>query len=243
MTEAELESILVTCERAVASGDQVHLGPLGFWKAVAAVKRHPEWVERYAGRIAAVDQQAFEQGVKLRVPHRLGVAALALGSTVGVSSVVASLLVRRPQKDMLAVTGAGILLVATHDLAHFIVGRTLGVRFTNVFLGGKLRLAPGLKIDYGSYLRIPPVQRAWMHASGAMTTEAVATLVFLLAVVGDFSRWVTWMLGAVAAAVTLTEVFFSTRYSDWRRFRREMHVASALEKTRNRSHTIEHETG
>ncbi|CCF85214.1 hypothetical protein NITHO_4670001 [Nitrolancea hollandica Lb] len=108
------------------------------------------------------------------------------------------------------------------------MGRAFGIRFTSVFLGGKLLIEPGLKIDYESYLQVPPRRRAWMHASGAIKTTAVSILTFLVALAGGFPRWVKWILGANASVVMLTEIFFSTRYSDWKRFGREMRIAREL---------------
>lgn len=232
MREAEVESILSACEAALARGGKVDLGGLGFWKAVAAVKHHPEWREQYAERIAAIDQQAFERGVKLRVPVWLGIAVLAAGSVIGLASVVASLLAPWRWKSLLLLGGTGALMVATHDLAHFIVGRALGIRFTSLFLGGKLVIEPGIKIDYDSYLHVTPCRRAWMHASGAITTEVIAIVTLLISLAGGFPRWVKWLLGGNALVVTLTEIFFSTRYSDWKRFRREMRIARELNRGR-----------
>jgi hypothetical protein len=225
MQEHQVESILSASEAALAQGGKVDLAGLGFWKAVAAVKRHPEWRARYAGRIAAIDREAFERGVRLHVPLSLGVTALAAGTVAGVGAVVASLFAPRQRKSLLLLGGSGVLLVATHGLTHFIVGRAFGIRFTSVFLGGKLLIEPGLKIDYESYLKVSPRRRAWMHASGAIKTMAVSILMFLVALAGGFPRWVKWLLGANAAVVTLTEIFFSTRYSDWKRYGREMRIA------------------
>ncbi len=230
MRENELESIFAACEASLASGGKTDLAGLGFWKAVAAVKRRPEWRELYAGRIAAIDRQAFERGVMLQVPVWFGVTALAVGSVIGIGSAVASLLAPRQWKSILLLGGTGALLVATHDLTHYIVGRVLGIRFTSEFLGGKLLIEPGLKIDYDSYLQVTPCRRAWMHASGAITTEIVSILTFLVALARGFPRWVKWVLGGNALVVTLTEIFFSTRYSDWKRFGREMRLAREMKR-------------
>ncbi|HEU4793603.1 MAG TPA: hypothetical protein VFS96_08090, partial [Nitrolancea sp.] len=154
MRENELESIFVACEAALDQGGKIDVAQLGFWKAVAAVKRHPEWRDRYAGRIAAIDRRAFERGVRLQVPLSVGVTVLAAGTVFGAGAVVASLLAPHQWKSILLLGGSGALLVATHDLTHFIVGRALGIRFTSMFLGGKLLIEPGIKIDYDSYLHV-----------------------------------------------------------------------------------------
>ncbi|HEU4792924.1 MAG TPA: hypothetical protein VFS96_04635, partial [Nitrolancea sp.] len=58
-----------------------------------------------------------------------------------------------------------------------------------------------------------------------------AILTFLISLVGGFPLWVKWLLGGNALVVTLTEVFFSTRYSDWKRFGREMRLAREMERS------------
>ena len=50
----------------------------------------------------------------------------------------------------------------------------VGIRWTDYFLGGPPPPRPGLKSDYGTYLRADPDSRAWMHASGADRHEARA---------------------------------------------------------------------
>lgn len=227
MNEEQIQAILDECERRLASSGPVDLGGLGFWKAVAAVKRQPALVDRYAARIAAIDQQAFGRAVWLRFPVTLGIAVEGLATVVGVILVVLSVFTRRRRGELL-VAGTGILLVSTHDLAHFLVGRAVGIRFTNFFLGGKLLIEPGLKVDQQSYLHTPARQRALMHASGAIVTQAIPFLALGIALAAPARRWVLIALAGLAAAITMTEVFFSTRYSDWRRFRREMRVARNL---------------
>ena len=61
---ADIEAILAGCEHALAAGGKVDLRELGFWRAVSAVKRRREWIERYADRIGAIDRQAFERAVR-----------------------------------------------------------------------------------------------------------------------------------------------------------------------------------
>ncbi len=230
MDQSAIEAILAQCEESLARGDSVDLRGLGFWKVVAAVKRHPEWVETYAARIATIDRQAFDRSVRWRIGVETMGTLLWLGTAFGLLLLAAAARAPRPWKGLLLLAGTGLLTVATHDLTHLVVGRALGVRFSEGFLGGKLLIEPGLKIDYASYLRAPPRARAWMHASGAIVTKIVPFAVVILAWKQRAPRWATVALLASGVGALMTDVFLSTRYSDWMRFRREMRIARALER-------------
>jgi hypothetical protein len=115
-----------------------------------------------------------------------------------------------------------VLLATTHDLAHWAVGRAVGIRFTGFFIARPSRPQPGIKIDYATYLRTPPRARAWMHASGALVTKAVPFALIPVAVAARAPRWIAVILMLVGVAQVATDVLFSTKTSDWKRFRREM---------------------
>jgi hypothetical protein len=103
----------------------------------------------------------------------------------------------------------------------------VGIRFTDYFLGGPPPPRPGLKSDYATYLRADPDSRAWMHASGAIATK-LAPFVALAFWPGSNAPW--WAAAALAAIGVLqivTDVAFSTRSSDWKKFRREKAIARA----------------
>ncbi len=234
MDESEVDAILARCEQALAGGGPLDLRELRFWKAVAAVKRHPEWVETYAERIASIDRQAFDRAIRWRFPTRIMALLLGLGSALGIALVAASARAPRFWKGLLMLAGAGLLTVSTHDLAHLAVGRALGIRFSEAFLGGKMLVAPGLKIDQASYLRTPPRARAWMHASGALVTKVVPFAVLSAGTRERAPRWANLALLGIGIGSILTDVLFSTRYSDWMRFSREMRVARALERSSRR---------
>jgi hypothetical protein len=225
----------------------------GFWSAVDEVKRDPALIERYADRIATIDLRAFELGVKLRVPAAVGLAALALLSAFGVWAVVVA---RRgcrfcdgPASNVLLeridtsgvhidaygwrgfvpvafLVGFGALLIGTHSLTHWIVGRLLGIRFTHVFLGGPPPPRPGMKTDYATYLRASSAARAWMHASGAIVTKLVPFALLPVSLSLDTGwPWLTWILLAVGVLQIVTDVFLSTKVSDWKKVKRELRIA------------------
>lgn len=234
MDESQVDAILTTCEQALAGGGAIDLRGLGFWKAVAAVKRHPEWIETYATRIATIDRQAFDRAVRWRFPVGTMALLLGLGSAAGLALVAASARAPRFWKGLLLLAGTGLLTVSTHDLAHLVVGGALGIRFSEAFLGGKMLVEPGLKIDYESYLRTPPRARAGMHASGALVSKVVPFTVLIAGTRERAPRWANLALLGIGVGSILTDVLFSTRYSDWMRFRREMRIARALEQSARR---------
>ena len=225
MDAERVEAILTACEEALASSYRVDLRRLKFWQAVEAVKRHPDWVDRYAERIARIDRQAFERATAFTLPPTFGVALLAMGTVIGVVLVLATYVAPRRWKGGLVLAGTGVLLGATHDLAHFLVGRALGMRFSHLFLGGPLGLRPGLKTDYATYLRTPPQARAWMHASGALVTKAVPFIVLSVTAATRVPSWARLLLLGIGVVQIVTDVLFSTRFSDWKRFRRELRLA------------------
>jgi hypothetical protein len=213
MRAEEVEAILAACEQAISAGVALDLRELGFWRAVSAVKRQPELIERYADRIGAIDRSAFEQRVAFRIPIVLGTIGLGSGALLGLGMVAT-------RKSLLLLVGAGLLLGTTHDLGHLLAGRLVGIRFTWWFLDGPTRVQPGLKTDYATYLRVPPRSRALMHAAGALVTKFVPFVVLPLA----NPPWVRRVLVAIGILQVVTDLVFSTRQSDWKRVRRELRV-------------------
>jgi hypothetical protein len=227
MDRAEIEHILSGTERTLAKGERVDLHRLGFWRAVEAVKRHREWIEAYADRIAVIDREAFRRSTWIDVPLNLGLAALATGTLIGLALVGGAFLAEPPVNSLLMLAGAGALLAGTHDLAHWVIGRVVGIRFTELFIARPNRPQPGIKIDYATYLRASPRARAWMHAAGALVTKLVPFALIPLAVAARTPRWVTVILALLGVVQVATDVLFSTKTSDWKRFKREMRNARA----------------
>jgi hypothetical protein len=220
----EIGSTLERCESALASPDPLDLTELGFWKAVAALKRNPGLVQQYRDRVAVIDQAAFLRWAPVRIPIRVGVAAMALLTAAGLAIISLAYFVDAPWNGIWLLTGTGVLLGSTHTLAHFVVGRMVGIRFTYWFIGNTPQ--PGVKIDYASYLTTPPRARAWMHASGALTTKAIPFLSLGAAWGSGSPVWTMWTLGGLGVVMIATDLLFSVKQSDWKKFRREMRYVS-----------------
>lgn len=223
MDRARVEAILDAAEKAVSAGSP--LAPTGFWKAVAAVKRDQTLVEAYADRIARIDRASFKTWALVTVPLWLGNVLMIGGTLVGLALVARAYYLEGTGAGLVFLVGFGIVLVTTHGLGHLVVGSLMGMRFTHWFIGTLSRPQPGVKLDYATYLRAPAVSRAWMHASGAIVTKTVPFVFLGAALAADLPAWVVWALVVIGLAQIGTDLVWSTKASDWKKFRREMNLA------------------
>lgn len=220
---AELDRI----EVAAAAGD-TDLAALGFWRVVGRVKRDGLLVVEHADRIGRIDAAAFRAGVRMRAPVWLGNTVLVLGLLVGAAAIVAAIEWRTPVwKGLALIAAGGIWAVAAHSPTHWFVGWLVGVRWTAYFLGGPLPPRPGLKSDYASYLKADADSRAWMHASGAVATKLAPFVALAWWPASNAPWWSAAVLAAFGVFQIVTDVAFSTRSGDWKKFRRERSIARA----------------
>jgi hypothetical protein len=216
------------------SGD---LRSAGFWPLVRTIKADPRLAAHWAEVVGRVDRKAFLARERIRFPVWLGNAVLVGASAVLIAAVPVALALARNHPGsvvagLLAVAAAGGLSPALHDPAHWAVGRLAGIRFTDYYLDGPLRIQPGLKIDYASYLRASPPARASMHAAGAVASKlapfAVFAAVYLPHRAAGYDLLPSWSLWAILAVGIFqigTDLTFSIRHSDWKKVRRELRVA------------------
>ncbi len=221
MEPAAADEILARCEAALGGDEPVDLAALGFWKVVAAAKRDPSLRDRLADRIAAVDREAFRRWALLSIPAGAGTAVMLVGTAVGLGVAAAAYGVGSPWNGGLLLVGTGILEATTHGLAHLAVGRVFGMRFTHWFIGSWTRPQPGVKVDYATYLRVPAGRRAWMHAAGALTTKALPFLMLGAGWAAGVPSWTLVALVVLGVVQIVTDVVWSTKTSDWKKFRRE----------------------
>ena len=223
MERAEIERRLDEAEKAVKEGSG--LSGTGFWSAVGAVKRDPALADAYRERIATIDRAAFERWALFVVPAGVGTVLMVVGTLVGLGFVLAAYGASQLWAGLFLLVGTGITLVTTHGLAHLVVGSAVGMRFTHWFVGTLSRPQPGVKVDYATYLATPARARAWMHASGALVTKAIPFFALGPALVIGVPGWVTALLVVVGIVQIATDVLWSTKASDWKKFRREMRYA------------------
>lgn len=225
MDEHGIEEALARAERALGESGRVDLAALGFWRAVAAVKRRPDLVERYAARIAEIDRTAFLRAVPIALPAGVGVVLLLAGCAAGVALIVLAAALEGDLAGLALLAAVGALIGATHSLAHLVAGALAGIRFTHWFSQPPRRPQPGLKTDYASYLRASPRARAWMHASGAIVSKVIPFAALPLVGAVGAPGWTAAALIAIGLVSLATDALFSVRSSDWKRFRREIRLA------------------
>jgi hypothetical protein len=225
MAEAEASETLqdgfARIEAAVDAGN-TDLSSLGFWRLLRAVKADRTLSHRWAEQVGRIDRKAFEARTRPRFSVAFGNAVLAAGTIFGAAAAV--LAIRTPHG---LVAGFALMFAAVawsislHDLAHWAVGRMVGIRFTCYFFGGPFPPRPGLKSDYATYLRTDPDRRAWMHASGALATKIAPFVALAFWWMTDAPGWSAWAILAIGILQIVTDVLFSTKSSDWKKVRRE----------------------
>ncbi len=226
MNRTEIENTLAAAEATMAEDGALDVKTLGFWRAVGAVKRDAAFVEEFADRIAVIDRRAFEQWALLTIPFMVGTVLAVLGTLGGLAVIASAYYVDDPLAALLLIAGTGVLMVALHGLGHVVVGRAAGMRFTHWFIGTIARPQPGVKVDYATYLRTPARDRARMHAAGAVVTKAVP-FVMLGAAWGMGAPWWAWAaLLLIGTGSIATDVLWSTKSSDWKKYAREMRYAA-----------------
>jgi len=226
--EVAIDRALAACEQQLQAGRTPDLRAIGFWRAVAAVKRRRDLVDRYASRIAAVDRQSFRRRVRLTFPVGVGIVLVVGGLLVDLVFLAVASGAQHPWREILVLVGAVGLDVATHGIAHLAVGALVGIDFSDWFIDLPKKPQPGFKIDYASYLRAAPRQRAWMHAAGAIATKLTPFLVIPYAMAIGTETWTVLLLLALGIIQIITDVLFSVKASDWKKFRREMKIARSL---------------
>ena len=218
---AEFERI----EAAVDAGE-TDLRALGFWRLLTKVKADQALAAHWAGPAGRIDRRAFETGVRFRLPVWFGNLVLVLGIAAGGVAVGIALTTDSPELAGWALIFAALDWSASfHAPAHWVVGRIVGMRFLAYYVHDLIPPVPGLKIDYETYLRTPPEARAWMHASGAIASKAGPFLALAFWPASVAPAWAAWAIAGYGGLIIATDVFISTRKSDWKRFRREMRIA------------------
>ena len=218
---AEFERI----EAAVDEGE-TDLRALGFWRLLAKVKADPVLAHHWAEQAGRIDRKVFEARALLRVPVWLGNALLLVGTLAGAVAVAIALTTESRGLAGLALLFAALDWSATfHAPTHWLVGRMIGIRFVAYHLPKLVPPFPGLKIDYATYLRVAPEARAWMHASGAIASKIAPFLALAFWPASDAPGWAAWAIAGYEVLIIGTDIFISTRTSDWKRFRREMRIA------------------
>ena len=225
MDREEIDRTLTAIEESFQSDPEAAIAGSGFWTAVNAAKRDSSLVDEFAGRIAAIDREAFERWALITIPLGIGTLVAVVGLALGLALVGLTYSTSAPGNGLLLLTGTFVTFTAVHGLAHLIVGRIAGIRFTHWFVGELSQPAPGVKTDYASYLAASPKGRAWMHASGAIASKVVPFALIPAALIAGVPGWATASLIGLGFLFVATDALFSTKKSDWKKFTREMAIA------------------
>ena len=225
MERSEAERALSAVEERLAADPAAGLGGSGFWRVVSAAKQTPDLALEFGDRIAAIDRNVFGRWALLTVPLGVGTLAALVGTVAGLVLVGLAYSTPDPLNGLLLLAGTGVLLVTTHGLAHLVVGRLAGIRFTHWFIGTVARPQPGVKTDYATYLTTTAKRRAWMHASGALMTKVLPFALIPAALIAGVPAWATILLVVMGVVSIITDILWSTQVGDWKKFRREMSFA------------------
>jgi hypothetical protein len=225
-SEQKVREAFARIEVAVDGGNR-DLRALGFWRLVAGVKRDPAVADRWADQVGRIDEKAFRAGVRVRAPVWVGNLILLSGVGAGAACIVVA---RAATSEVVAgvalILAGGLWSVSTHCIAHWLVGRTVGIRFSNYFVAG-FPPRPGLKTEYASYLRADASARALMHASGAIATKLSPFVALVFWPGTEAPWWAAAGLLALGVLQIVTDVLFSVRSGDWRKVKRERAIARA----------------
>jgi hypothetical protein len=224
--ETTYQEAFARIEAAVDAGE-TDLGALGFWRLVGKIKADPVLAGHWADVAGRIDRAAFAARVRLRVPIWAGHGLLLAGTAAGAAAVGVAITTTSPTVAGLALLFAGgAWSLSVHDLAHWLVGRATGIRFSWYFLSTRpFPPRPGLKTEYATYLRAAPIRRVWMHASGAIATKLAPFVALAFWPASVAPPWAAWGLVALGALEITTDALFSVRSGDWKKVRRELRVA------------------
>ncbi len=213
---------------AAVDGGRTDLGRLGFWRLVRRISPNPALCEHWADVVGRIDRKAFERAVRMRFPVWFGNAALVAGTGVGATATVVAMRTDGTPAGLALLVAAGAWSVCVHGLAHWAVGRAVGIRFTSYFFRPRqFPPRPGIKTDYATYLRAEPSSRASMHAAGAIATKLAPFVALAFFPATGAPAWAFWAVLALGVGQIGTDVAFSRRSGDWSKVRRERRAAAA----------------
>jgi hypothetical protein len=216
-------------EAAVAGGS-TDLSALGFWLVVGQIKRDRVMEAEMADQAGRIDQAAFRARVRLRVPVWAGTVLLAAVVIAGVVAIVLAGVWTGTLAGLALLAAGGAWALGIHSLTHQAFAWVVGIRCTAYFWGGPPPPRPGIKTDYASYLRTDAARRAWFHASGAIATKLAPFVAVALSPLTNAPAWAVIAMAAYGVFQIATDVVFSTRTSDWKKFQRERAVAQELRR-------------
>jgi hypothetical protein len=120
--------------------------------------------------------------------------------------------------------GLALMLVVTHTLAHMALAKLYGIKISKVYLGGMVKLQPTVVAEYSSYFTVSPEKRKNYHAIGAYVTILTSLIILLISFIFYVHLSVKIISIIVFIGILITDIFFSSKYSDLKRARREIKI-------------------
>lgn len=205
MEEKEADGLLRKVEEEISKGNY-DLKGLGFWKVVAEAKKDSSLVEKFGERIGDVDQKAFKNWAWLTISITLGHLIELVGTLFGLVLLYFGLTDTTTYGGIALVLSSLVFATTLHPFAHYFIGRLKGIDFTFYFPDGPGLIEPTLKIDYASYLKTPPKDRAMMHLAGPIATSLAPLIVLILGMVFGALPWAVILVGVVLLVNASTEI-------------------------------------
>lgn len=200
----EIISELDRIEEAIAKG-KYSLCERDFWRIVTQVKKEPELANKFADRIGRIDQTIFRKKARISVPLKIG-HFIEIMATLLIVVALYCLISSGTYTGIAILAGTFALMGTVHPLAHYMVGRAFGIRFTFYFPNGPAMIEPTIKTDYATYLKTPPIKRAVMHAAGPLICTLIIIVALAVAVAVNAPPWTPRLLAAFLVFNILFEV-------------------------------------
>lgn len=164
-----------------------------FWRMVSRVKRDPKFTRMYAEQIGRIDGAIFRQKAGILVPLKLG-NFVEMAAAIFIIVISYELISSEVYTGIVILACAFGLTVTLHPLAHYAVGRVLGIKFTFYFPDGPALIEPTIKTDYATYLTASPLKRASMHAAGPIISTLVIAMSLVMAIYIEAPPWTSGIL-------------------------------------------------
>ncbi|MBI4132570.1 MAG: hypothetical protein HY473_00515 [Candidatus Sungbacteria bacterium] len=146
-----------------------------FFELIRAFKNSPELLRSHAKSLGELNREIFLASHRV-FPVGWGALAEILILVVSIAAGLAAILAKEPALIVIAQIGT---VIALHPLLHLLAGTLMGIRFLGFYLNGPLRIEPGVKVDYETFL---------------LRTGRRRALFFLAGIAGTFTGAFGWLL-------------------------------------------------
>jgi len=196
---AELQLKIEALEQAVK---EKRASMREFYALVKEIRKEPGAISTYAGRLGEINRLIFFSEHRFRVPMVLGTGIELLVFFLAAGLGSATIL----QENSLAIVVAQVLTVSTlHPLAHVLAGKSLGMGFLGYYFNGPMKIEPGVKVDYASFLVRTSKERAFFFFAGVLGTLIPAFFWLMAGFVFPHSFLVRFLLLGITAAFVAGE--------------------------------------